>query len=121
MSESIARTEPSHPTASWNTSVPNPHDAFFKAIMTDIRMAKTFLSIYLPERFKSKCDFSTLALQSSSFVEENLRQHFSDVLYSIQMEGLTSYVYCLLEHVSHPKRTTAFQVLRYQVAAMHQS
>jgi hypothetical protein len=42
MSESIARTEQPHPTASWNTSVPNPQDAFFTAIMTDSRMAKTF-------------------------------------------------------------------------------
>jgi hypothetical protein len=42
MSDSIARTEQPYPTASWNASVPNPHDAFFKAIMTDSRMAKTF-------------------------------------------------------------------------------
>jgi predicted transposase/invertase (TIGR01784 family) len=101
------------------TGIQNPHDAFFKAMMTDLRMARQFFTVHLPERFKSRCDFSTLRAQPDSFIEANLRQHLSDLLYSVQMAGQTSYLYCLVEHVTQAKPTTAFQVVRYQIAAMH--
>jgi len=102
-------------------SLSNPHDVFFKALMTDLRMARRFFELHLPEHFKSLCDLSTLQLQPGSFVESNLRQHLSDILYAVHMAGQTGYIYCLLEHVTRAKPTTAFQILRYQIAAMHQA
>jgi predicted transposase/invertase (TIGR01784 family) len=89
-------------------------------MVADLRMARQFFEIHLPERYKAKCDLSTLALQSGSFVEDNLRQHFSDVLYSMKARKQTGYIYCLIEHITQDKPMTAFQVLRYQIAAMHQ-
>lgn len=104
-----------------NNALPNPHDAFFKSIMSDLRMARKFFEIHLPQHYQAHCDLSTLSLQAGSFIETNLRQHFSDVLYAMKTKSNhMGYIYCLIEHITQDKPMTAFQVLRYQIAAMHQ-
>ncbi|EOS94399.1 VetSC [Erwinia tracheiphila PSU-1] len=40
------------------------------------------MEIRLPAELRAICDLSTLKLESGSFVEDDLRQYFSDVLYS---------------------------------------
>lgn len=67
----------------------------------------------------SICDLSTLKLESGSFVEDDLRQYFSDVLYSLKTtSGEDGYVYVLLEAQSSPDKHMAFRLMRYSVAAM---
>jgi len=41
-------------------------------------------------------------------------------LYQLQIAGQSGYLYCVVEHVSQAKALTAFQVLRYQIAILHQ-
>src|SRR5882757_9597544 len=96
-------------------AISNPHDARFKATMKDIRMARQFFELYLPEPWKARLNWSTLQLASGAFVESNLRQHLSDILYSVQLKGKASYIYVLVEHISQAKRTTSFQTVRYQI------
>ncbi len=36
------------------------------------------------EAILQRCDFSTLRLQSASFIDEDLRARYSDVLWSVQ-------------------------------------
>ena len=83
-----------------------PHDSLFRNYLSDISKAETFFKVYLPEDIKALCNFSTLRLEPGSFVEKNLRKHFSDILYSIQMEGRQGYLYPLIEHETTPKRMT---------------
>jgi predicted transposase/invertase (TIGR01784 family) len=73
----------------------------------------------LPPALQAKCDFSTLAITSGSFVEADMRNQFSDILYSMQTPSGTGYVYCLIEHQSSPDDMMAFRLLRYSIAAMH--
>ncbi len=89
-----------------------PHDSLFRNYLSNIKRAKTFLKVYLPADIKSHCDFSTLKLESGSFVEKNLRQYFSDILYSMQIDGERAYVYPLIEHQTTPRRMTPFQIFR---------
>ncbi|VDZ51463.1 putative transposase [Serratia odorifera] len=42
------------------------------------------MDIHLPAELRAICDLSTLKLESGSFVEDDLRQYFSDVLYSLK-------------------------------------
>ena len=51
-------------------------------------------------------------------MEDNLRQYFSDVLYSLKTTAGDAYVHVLIEHQSSPDRHMAFRLLRYAVAAM---
>ncbi len=80
--------------------------------------AQDFLEIHLPAELRKICDLSTLKLESGSFVEDDLRQYFSDVLYSPKTTAGYGYIHVLIEHQSTPDQHMAFRLLRYAIAAM---
>ncbi len=59
-----------------------------------------FLQLYLPRRFWRFCELDSLQLVSGSFVEEDLRASYSDILYSLRTRHGPGYVYALIEHQS---------------------
>ncbi|WP_438500780.1 Rpn family recombination-promoting nuclease/putative transposase [Pantoea ananatis] len=98
---------------------PTPHDATFRQFLTQPEIARDFMELHLPAELRAVCDLSTLKLESGSFVEDDLRQYFSDVLYSLKTaQGDDGYVHVLIEHQSSPDKHMAFRLLRYAVAAM---
>jgi len=100
-------------------STPTPHDATFRQFLSQPDVARDFMELHLPATLRAICDLSTLKLESGSFVEDDLRPYFSDVLYSLKTtSGNDSYVHVLIEHQSTPDRHMAFRLLRYAVAAM---
>ena len=99
-------------------STPTPHDATFRQFLTQPEIARDFMELHLPDELRALCDLSTLKLESGSFVEDDLRQYFSDVLYSLKTTAGDGYVHVLIEHQSSPDRHMAFRLLRYAVAAM---
>ncbi|BAE74041.1 hypothetical protein SGGMMB4_01774 [Sodalis glossinidius str. 'morsitans'] len=95
------------------------HDSLFKKFLGDIAVARDFLEIHLPPHLRERCDFGTLAMESGSFIEDDLKSQCSDMLYSMKTTaGHDGYVYCLIEHQSRPEKLMAFRLLRYAVAAM---
>lgn len=101
-----------------NNSTPTPHDATFRQFLTQPDIARDFLALHLPPELRECCDFSTLKLESGSFVEDDLRQYFSDVLYSLKTTAGNGYIHVLIEHQSSPDKHMAFRLMRYAVAAM---
>ena len=99
-------------------STPTPHDATFRQFLTQPEIARDFMELHLPAELRAICDLSTLKLQSGSFVEDDLRQYFSDVLYSLDTVEGEGYVHVLIEHQSSPDKHMAFRLIRYAVAAM---
>lgn len=98
---------------------PLPHDATFRQFLTQPEIARDFMEIHLPAELRAICDLGTLKLESGSFVEDDLRQYFSDVLYSLKTTaGADGYVHVLIEHQSSPDKHMAFRLIRYAVAAM---
>lgn len=95
------------------------HDSFFKKFLGDIAIARDFLDIHLPKHLRQQCDLNTLAMCSGSFIEDDLRPHCSDMLYSLKSTQGDAYIYCLIEHQSRPEPMMAFRLLRYSVTAMH--
>lgn len=62
---------------------------------------------------------NTLKLESGTFVEDDLRQYASDILWSMKTTtGDDGYIHLLLEHQSSADKNMAFRQLRYAVAAM---
>lgn len=96
-----------------------PHDAVFKQFLMHADTARDFLDIHLPEELREICDLNTLHLESGSFIEESLKGHSTDVLYSVQMLGNPGYLYVVIEHQSKPDKKMAFRMMRYSIAAMH--
>lgn len=97
---------------------PTPHDAAFKQFLTNPTTARDFIELHLPADLLALCDLRTLRLESGSFVEENLRAYYSDVLYSLKTRAGEGYIHVLIEHQSTPDRHMAFRLLRYAIAAM---
>ncbi|HHL2458529.1 TPA: Rpn family recombination-promoting nuclease/putative transposase [Yersinia enterocolitica] len=99
-------------------TTPTPHDALFKNFVTKPQTAYDLLDIHLPPALRKICDLKTLRLESGSFIENDLRAYYSDVLYSLRMQGQDGYVYALIEHQSSPDKHMAFRLMRYAIAAM---
>ena len=60
------------------------------------------MQIHLPAELCALCDLSALKLESGTFVEEDLRQYASDILWSMKTTtGDDGYIHLLLEHQSH--------------------
>lgn len=76
------------------------------------------MELHLPAKLRAICDLSTLKLESGSFVEDDLRQYFSDVLYSLKTTAGDGYIHVLVEHQSTADKHMAFRLIRYAVAAM---
>ncbi|MFP3012218.1 MAG: Rpn family recombination-promoting nuclease/putative transposase [Rickettsia sp.] len=55
------------------------HDQLFKRIMTNKIAAQEFLEYYLPSDFKENIDLSKITIEKESYIEENLREKFSDM------------------------------------------
>ncbi|WP_205950533.1 Rpn family recombination-promoting nuclease/putative transposase [Pantoea stewartii] len=98
---------------------PTPHDALFRQFLTEPDVARDFMAIHLPQALRALCDLTTLKLESGSFVEDDLRQYYSDVLYSVKTASGEGYIHVLIEHQSGPDKHMAFRLMRYAVAAMH--
>ncbi len=97
-------------------SLRNPHDTFFRQIFGQPEVAADFLDNYLPDAVRAQLDLSTVELQPDSFLDDNLREHFADLLFRVQLHsGDIAFVYALFEHKSQPEPLVAFQLLRYMV------
>ncbi|MBS5381813.1 MAG: Rpn family recombination-promoting nuclease/putative transposase [Escherichia coli] len=96
-----------------------PHDAVFKQFLMHAETARDFLDIHLPAELRELCDLDTLHLESGSFIEESLKGHSTDVLYSVQMQGNPGYLHVVIEHQSKPDKKMTFRMMRYAIAAMH--
>ena len=67
-----------------------------------------------------KIDLESLTAVKDSFVEKELRQHFSDLLYTVRHQEGNLYLYLLFEHKSYPGPWTGLQLLRYLVRIWEQ-
>lgn len=94
----------------------NPHDRFFKDLLSRPEAAASFLENYLPAEIVAALDLNQFELSKDSFLDEELRQHLSDLLYRVQLKsGGEALVYILFEHKSAPDPWVAFQLLRYEI------
>lgn len=83
------------------TTTPTPHDAAFRSFLANPDVARDFLELHLPAEYRQLCDLSTLKLEPATFVEPDLHQYASDILWSVKTTGgEDGYVYTLIEHQS---------------------
>lgn len=68
------------------TKITNPHDRFFKQMISHGEAARDFICYYLPPEVVRLLDLSTLETSKDSFVDVELRTHFSDLLYKVQLQ-----------------------------------
>ena len=94
----------------------NIHDALFKQVLSDPALACTFLREHLPAEVLSLLGPEAPELISGSFVDEELRQSHSDLLYRMHLKvERDAFAYVLVEHKSSPDSGARLQLLRYVV------
>ena len=93
--------------------VPQPHDKFFKETLSDIHTAKDFLQNYLPREILAVIDVDTITPQKDSYIEIELTEAFSDLLFRTKINQKEGYIYFLFEHKSYPSKKITLQLLKY--------
>ncbi|PCI26080.1 MAG: hypothetical protein COB67_10355 [SAR324 cluster bacterium] len=91
----------------------NPHDKLFKETFSRKDVAQAFFQAYLPEKVVELIDWPTLELTTSSFVDDTLREHESDLIYQVKLAGALAQIHMLFEHQSTPVRIMPFRLSKY--------
>ena len=108
--------------ATMTTELGNPHDRFFKEVWSRKTIGRDFLRRYLPRKVVATLDLKALELVKGSFVDPQLREYHSDLLYRLRLkDGEPALAYVLLEHKRQPKRSTPLQLLGYIVQLWQQA
>lgn len=95
--------------------VDHPHDSLFRKVFSDVGEAAGLLRTALPGVLRDRMDWTSLKLLDGSFVDENLRQSQTDLLYEVAYGESAEpvWLYVLLEHQSTPDARMSFRMLKY--------
>ena len=91
----------------------NPHDRFFKETLSVKENARSFLENYLPDEIRAITQIESLEIEKDSFVTEELRDYYSDLLYNVKFSDREGYIYLLFEHKSYGEKLIGLQLLEY--------
>jgi len=95
-------------------NINNIHDKFFKNILSDINIAKKFISSFIPPEVLQHINIETLQYAETDFLLQDLKEIFSDIVFTAKKENDNEiYISIILEHKSKPDDFTAIQLLLY--------
>jgi predicted transposase/invertase (TIGR01784 family) len=98
-----------------------PHDHFIKDILSRPGAARDFVQNYLPPEVVALLDLDSLDPTKDSFVDAELRSHYSDLLFTVSLKNRRpAFLYLLFEHKSYSDPDVGFQLLRYSVRIWEQ-
>ncbi|MCC8398190.1 MAG: Rpn family recombination-promoting nuclease/putative transposase [Rickettsia endosymbiont of Labidopullus appendiculatus] len=97
------------------TSDKPKHDKIFRKSMENPIVAKEFLATHLPKDVLALIDSTTLKLEKDSFIEPDLSETISDVLFSVKFNDKDGYIFLLLEHQSTVDKIMAFRLFKYMI------
>jgi len=104
------------------TDLTDPHDRFFKAVFSHEEVAEDFLRHHLPIEISALILPGSLEISKDSFIDPELKNHYSDLLYNVRMTtGQPGHIYLLFEHKSHLEPLVALDLLRYLVSIWGQA
>ena len=96
--------------------IQNVHDKFFKETFSRIDVATNFLEEFLPPDFVQKLNLPSLTIENNSFIDENLEEHFADILYTCQYsEGGKVKLVFLYQHKSYKEDYPHWQLNQYMI------
>src|SRR5690348_10227818 len=70
-----------------------PHDALIRDVLTHPEHAKGELQHMLPADLCARLDWATLVLVPGTFVDDALQDSYSDLLFRVQLDGRSTYLY----------------------------
>ena len=94
-------------------SVSTPHDKLFREIYSHKAEAQSFLDNYLPPDVRELLELDSVEIRKDSFIDDELRAYYSDLLYMVRLRGEPAYIYVLFEHKSYSERLIHLQLFEY--------
>ena len=83
-------------------SINNSHDKFFKETFSNKEEAIDLLRNALPKQLLEKVNLASLQLDNSSYIDEELKESFSDLVFNCKFKGKTDIkIAILIEHKSY--------------------
>jgi Uncharacterized conserved protein len=103
--------------------VNNPHDKIIKLVFSDRSEAVEFFQRICHQYLVDKIDWDTLELEGSKYVDEELKESESDLLYSVNFKGSSDkcFLYLLFEHQSKPDKWLRFRIMKYKTRIWDES
>lgn len=96
--------------------LPTPHDALFRALLSDPERARDFLRDHLPNNIAGELADNLPEIIEGSFVDEALAGSQSDLLLKVRLAtGGDAFVHVLAEHKSTPDPGLPLQLASYMV------
>ena len=90
-----------------------PHDKFFKEAFSRTDVTSDFLQAYLPDAIRKKLDLRSLQRETDSYTDDQLSEHFADLVFSGSFGDQPLKITLLLEHKSYTENYPHFQLNRY--------
>src|SRR6056297_4274388 len=99
-----------------NSKVVNPHDKVFREVYSNKENARSLLAEKLPDKVLKLVDLNTLEISKDSFIEKELADYYSDMLYRVNLtDGSQGFIYVLFEHKSYYDKFVHLQLLEYKL------
>ncbi|TVQ22218.1 MAG: hypothetical protein EA383_15825, partial [Spirochaetaceae bacterium] len=103
-----------------------PHDRYFRHVFTQPGpMHDLVMNVVVPELTENESSgaaedtVTTIEVSSESFIDEELREHRTDLLVVLRTTGgLELAVYVLFEHKAQNEQHTIFQLMRYHATVL---
>ena len=97
--------------------VTNPHDKLFKSVFGEPQHAASHFALFLPREVAHELDLNALKRRTGSFVDEDLRERHTDLLYEVPFrdQSGSALVYILFEHQSSSDPLMPLRLLRYML------
>ena len=89
----------------------NPHDIYFKKTFSRKRNAVDFLNGILPEELKKNIDLSQIQYENTTYIDSNLKNTYSDVIYSVYFRKKEFKIAFLMEHKSFFPRVSGAAII----------
>ena len=89
------------------------HDKFFKETFSRLEVAQSFIEELFPQEIKEKLNLEDLKRIPDSFIDDELEEYFSDIIYQTNLAEQGTLVTLLFEHKSYTVTFPHIQLLQY--------
>lgn len=98
-----------------DSKISKPHDRFFKKVMSNPLAAEEFIQTHFPPSVAVAIDPGSLELTDSSFIDKDLNEYRTDILYKALFKGIPGYIHILIEHQKKADPLMPLRMLEYTI------
>jgi len=92
----------------------NTHGTFLRQLLSHQPTASAFFKIVIPKKIQKYLDLSALEISKDQFIDSELKQQLSDMLFRVyRKDFIPAYIYLLFQHKGNPEPLMSYLLFRY--------